>query len=159
MHCTICNAIDTKVIDSRLLMEGKTVRRRRKCEVCNKRFTTYEKIEINMPEIVKSDGRRESYRREKILNGVKKACQKRPISMNQIDDLIEKAEKKIIDNHDKEVSAAAIGQLVMESVYNLDPVAYVRFASFYWNFNNVDDFIIGLQKNLENYLPHQKEEN
>ncbi len=148
MRCTICNAPDTKVIDSRLLPEGTTIRRRRKCETCNQRFTTYEKIEIQMPVIVKSDGRRENYQSEKIIKGIKKACQKRPISMEQIDNLISETEKNILEIHKKEIDANIIGQMIMENIYKLDPVAYVRFASFYWNFDNIDDFIVNLQKNL-----------
>ncbi len=150
MKCTVCNAQDTKVIDSRLLLEGTAIRRRRKCEHCFHRFTTYEKIEILLPDVVKNDGRRESFNREKILKGIKKACQKRPVSVIEIDTLIESIEKEIIENHKNEISTSEVGQLVMKKLHTIDPVAYVRFASFYWSFDNIDDFIHGLKNNLKN---------
>jgi len=150
MKCAVCNTQDTKVIDSRLLLDGAAIRRRRKCDNCSHRFTTYEKIEIILPDVVKNDGRRESFNREKILKGVKKACQKRPISVIEIDKLIESIEKEIIENHKNEVTTPEIGQLVMRKLHLIDPVAYVRFASFYWNFDNIDDFILGLKNDLKN---------
>ena len=123
MKCPYCEKAETKVVDSRLLKEGLSVRRRRKCEACEKRFTTYETIEINMPNIVKLDGRREPYRREKILGGVEKACQKRPIPTGQIDRIIENIEKNILDVSEKEISTKEIGHIVMMYLRNLDPVA------------------------------------
>ncbi|MDD0853968.1 transcriptional regulator NrdR [Halobacteriovorax sp. GB3] len=148
MHCPVCNAQDTKVIDSRLLLEGQTIRRRRKCCNCDNRFTTYEKIQIQMPEIVKNDGRRENYNREKILKGLKKACQKRPITTKQINSLIDTVEREIISKYPDEAPANQIGKLTMSKLYELDPVSYVRFASFYWNYKNIESFISSLQKDI-----------
>ncbi|MCO4792108.1 MAG: transcriptional repressor NrdR [Bacteriovoracaceae bacterium] len=146
MHCPVCVAEDTKVIDSRLLMEGKTVRRRRKCLSCEHRFTTYEKFQVQMPVVVKSsDGRRESYNRDKILKGLKKACQKRPISMEQIDELLDDLEKSLLEFEGKEVPSSFIGEHIMQSLNKLDPVSYIRYGSFYWNFDDVEDFVSSLK--------------
>lgn len=143
MKCPFCKESETKVIDSRLLKEGHSVRRRRKCEddSCAKRFTTYETIEINMPNIVKLDGRREAYRREKIEGGIEKACQKRPISTEQVERIISNIEKDILDLSLKEISTFEIGKIVMMYLRNLDPVAYIRFASVYRKFQDVDEFV------------------
>ena len=160
MHCPICNATDTKVIDSRLLLEGASVRRRRKCESCESRFTTYEKVQLQMPMVVKHDGRRENYNRDKILSGIEKACQKRPISTGQINELIEKVEKKILEKHPQEVPSEILGEIIMKSLHKLDPVAFVRFASFYWDFDDIKDFIFSLEKNVNTYKKtpnHQQE--
>lgn len=141
MKCPFCEKSETKVVDSRLLKEGYSVRRRRKCEACTRRFTTYETIEIQMPAVVKLDGRREPYRRDKIKGGLEKACQKRPISTDQVDRVLENIEKNILEISDKEVSSMDIGNLVMMYLRNLDPVAYVRFASVYRKFTDVDEFV------------------
>lgn len=141
MKCPFCQENETKVVDSRLLKEGFSVRRRRKCEGCEKRFTTYETIEISMPNIVKLDGRREDYRQEKIREGIEKACQKRPIPTEQVDRIIENIEKSIIELSEKEVSTKDIGQIVMMYLRNLDPVAYIRFASVYRKFQDVEEFV------------------
>lgn len=148
MYCPLCMAPETKVIDSRLLTEGSSVRRRRKCESCHQRFTTYEKIEIQMPAIVKNDGRRENYIRDKVFYGIKKACHKRPISMEKIENIVEEIEKTLIEKNQKEISSVEIGKNAMSKLYVEDPVAYVRFASFYWNYEDVDDFVSSLQQNL-----------
>lgn len=149
MRCPACDAQDTKVIDSRLLLEGQTVRRRRKCESCDQRFTTYEKWQIQMPAIVKNDGRREAYNRDKILRGLKTACQKRPIATAQLDSLVDSVEKTLAEDFPKEASAKELGNLVMERLYQVDPVSYVRFASFYWHFKDIQGFVSSLQQNLE----------
>lgn len=141
MKCPYCQESETKVVDSRLLKEGTSVRRRRKCEGCEKRFTTYETIEISMPNIVKLDGRRESYRREKIADGIQKACQKRPISTEQVERIIENIERSMREISEKEVSTKQIGNLVMMYLRNLDPVAYIRFASVYRKFQDVEEFV------------------
>lgn len=141
MNCPFCSALETKVVDSRLLPNGMSVKRRRKCEHCEKRFNTYENIEISMPMVIKSDGRRESYNRAKVLSGVEKACQKRPISTAQIERIIENIEKNILELCDKEVAARSIGERVMNYLRNLDPVAYVRFASVYKQFQDVEEFL------------------
>ncbi len=151
MKCPYCQQSETKVVDSRLLKEGLSVRRRRKCESCEKRFTTYENIEIAMPNIVKLDGRREPYNRDKILSGISKACQKRPISTQQIDRIVENIEKNIREISEKEVSTQAIGQILMQYLRNLDPVAYIRFASVYRKFQDVEEFVHEIQHDEVNY--------
>lgn len=151
MKCPFCEKAETKVVDSRLLKEGLSVRRRRKCEACEKRFTTYETIEINMPNIVKLDGRREAYRREKILSGIEKACQKRPIPTGQIERIIENIEKNILDVSEKEISTKEIGHIVMMYLRNLDPVAYIRFASVYRKFQDIEEFVSEIRHDEENF--------
>jgi transcriptional repressor NrdR len=146
MKCPFCEAKDTKVLDSRNLQDGSTVRRRRKCESCDKRFTTYEHFEIDMPLVVKNDGRRENYNREKLSGGIEKACQKRPISTTQIEHVITNVEKAIMDISNKEIRSRDIGSLVMMYMKNLDPVAYVRFASVYMNFHDVDEFVKDIKR-------------
>lgn len=148
MHCPNCDAIDTKVIDSRLLLEENSVRRRRKCDVCETRFTTYENVQIQMPLIVKKDGRRENFNREKIMKGLNKACQKRNISTDQINKLINTVERALLDISRTEVKARDLGELIMNHLKELDRVAYVRYASFYWNFKDIEDFVYGLKNNL-----------
>jgi transcriptional repressor NrdR len=146
MKCPFCEAKDTKVLDSRNLQDGSTVRRRRKCESCDKRFTTYEHFEIDMPLVVKNDGRRENYNRDKLSGGIEKACQKRPISTTQIEHVITNVEKAIMDISNKEIRSRDIGSLVMMYMKNLDPVAYVRFASVYMNFHDVDEFVKDIKR-------------
>ena len=141
MKCPNCSNNDTKVIDSRLLQEGSNIRRRRKCEKCEFRFTTYEKIEANIPAVLKRDGRRESYNRNKIHSGLLKACQKRPISTDQLDKIIDDLECTMIQSSLKEFPSDQIGPMIMNKLKDLDHVAYVRFASFYWNYETVDTFI------------------
>jgi len=151
MHCPFCDSGETKVVDSRLLKEGFSIRRRRKCDGCTKRFTTYETIEISMPMVVKLDGRREPFNRDKIKGGLEKACQKRPISIDQIDRLIENLEKNILEINDKEVSSIEIGKLIMMYLRNLDPVAYIRFASVYRKFQDVDEFVNNIKDEENNF--------
>lgn len=150
MRCPFCNESETKVIDSRSMQEGFSIRRRRKCEACNRRFTTYENVEINMPMVFKLDGRREPYQREKIKNGLSKACQKRPISTAQIENLIDNVEKNILEISEKEVASKDIGKIITMYLRNLDPVAYIRFASVYRKFQDVDEFV--------NDIKHEEEE-
>lgn len=163
MRCPFCEAKETKVLESRNQQEGLVVRRRRKCESCERRFTTYENIEIDMPMVLKNDGRREKYNKEKLADGIEKACQKRPISTTQIERIIQNVERAIMDISNKEVKSHEIGGLVMLYLKHLDPVAYVRFASVYFNFHDVDEFVSGLtdfrlpvQSSL---LPNQEELN
>ncbi|TNE96614.1 MAG: transcriptional repressor NrdR [Deltaproteobacteria bacterium] len=159
MHCPSCNAEDTKVIDSRLLMEGKTVRRRRKCLSCEHRFTTYEQFQVQLPAVVKSsDGRREPYNREKIMKGLKKACQKRPISMEQIENLLDELEKSLNEFEGKEVPSSFIGEHIMQKLYQLDPVSYIRYGSFYWNFSDVEDFMTSLKSKSSEQKGTQSEQ-
>jgi transcriptional repressor NrdR len=144
MKCPYCNAPDTKVLDSRNSEDGAVIRRRRKCEseACQKRFTTFEKIELDMPMVIKLDGRREA---DKIKYGLEKACQKLKISTNQIERVIENIEKKILETSDKEINSKIIGNLVMMHLRHLDPVAYIRFASVYRKFQDVDEFVNDLK--------------
>jgi len=148
MRCPKCANQDDKVIDSRSSREGATIRRRRQCLACDHRFTTYEEIEHEELMVVKRDGRREQFSREKLFSGVKKACQKRPISPQAIEDLVEKIVSDITDRFEGEVPGMAIGEKVMEGLRTLDKVAYVRFASVYRRFEEVTDFVQEVQ-NLE----------
>jgi len=141
MKCPYCYVSETKVLDSRNLKSGLSIRRRRSCQSCKRRFTTYEKIEVSMPQVVKLDGRREPYNKEKILSGITKSCQKRPISTDQIDRIISNIEKEILEISEKEVSTIDIGNIVMKYLNNLDPVAYIRFASVYRKFQDIDEFV------------------
>ena len=150
MKCPYCSAPDTKVLDSRNLDEGSTIRRRRKCETCQKRFTTFETVELSMPMVIKRDGRREPYKREKILSGIEKACEKRPISAIQIERIIQNIEKAVLDISDKEVSTKDVGNLVMMYLRHLDPVAYIRFAAVYRKFQDVEEFVNELKHDENN---------
>jgi transcriptional repressor NrdR len=141
MKCPYCSAVDTKVLDSRNLEDGSVIRRRRKCESCQKRFTTFETVELSMPMVLKRDGRREAFQKDKIRSGIDKACEKRPISSGQIDRIINNIEKAILDISDKEISSQDIGNLVMMYLRHLDPVAYIRFAAVYRKFQDVDEFV------------------
>jgi transcriptional repressor NrdR len=156
MICPFCQANDTKVVDSRLLKEGLSVRRRRKCESCTRRFTTYETIEIQMPIVVKLDGRRERYNKDKILDGLEKACQKTPVSTEQIERVVDNIAKSILEVSDKEINSKQIGNLVMQYLRNLDPVAYIRFASVYRKFHDVDEFVNELQHEEDNFNSTQR---
>lgn len=149
MHCINCSAEDTKVIETRSLQNGQSIRRRRKCEKCSHRFTTYEQVNLELPLIVKNDGRRETFNSEKIKKGLRKACQKRPVSENDIESLIDEVSIHLAQKPAKEISSDQVGNLVMEKLERLDPVAFVRFASFYWNFDNVDSFVQNLQDTLK----------
>lgn len=150
MKCPFCLAPDTKVLDSRNLEEGSTIRRRRKCEACQKRFTTFETVELSMPMVIKRDGRREAYQREKIKMGIEKACEKRPISAVQIERIIANIEKAILDISDKEVLTKDVGNLVMMYLRHLDPVAYIRFAAVYRKFQDVEEFVNELKHDENN---------
>ena len=138
--------MDDKVIDSRASREGSVIRRRRECLDCAHRFTTYEEIEHEGLMIVKRDGRREEFSKEKLLAGVRKACQKRPISPKIIEDLVEKIVDEITDKYDREVPSMAIGERVMEGLRDIDQVAYVRFASVYRRFQEATDFVHVVRK-------------
>jgi transcriptional repressor NrdR len=151
MKCPYCQESETKVVDSRLLKEGLSVRRRRKCESCGKRFTTYETIEISMPNIVKLDGRREAYKKEKIYEGIEKACQKRPISTEQVERIVENIERSMREISEKEVTTKQIGNLVMMYLRNLDPVAYIRFASVYRKFQDVEEFVKDIKHDEQSF--------
>ena len=149
MRCPFCTAEDTRVLDSRESGEGTLIRRRRECEGCRRRFTTYERVEELNPLVVKKDGRREAFDRDKLLSGLKKACEKRPVSVNQLEAMISEIEKKLQELGEKEVPSAAIGELVMERLPALDEVAYVRFASVYRSFRDIAEFMDELKDILD----------
>lgn len=148
MKCPACSNMENKVIDSRMNKEGDIIRRRRECLSCSERFTTYERLEKSLPFVVKKDGRREEFNREKILDGVKKACQKRPVSIEKVEALVDRVEQHFQDLGEKEISAVAIGEKVVKELYNLDDVAYVRFASVYRSFKDVNEFMVELKEVL-----------
>ena len=141
MKCPVCAHNEDKVIDSRSSNEGKSVRRRRECEKCKKRFTTYEYIEEVPLMVIKKDGRRESFDRNKIISGIMKACEKRPVSVEKIESVVDRVEKELQKSFDKEVKAQIVGNLVMEHLHKLDEVAYVRFASVYRQFKDINQFM------------------
>lgn len=141
MRCPKCGRLDDKVIDSRASREGSVIRRRRECLSCSHRFTTYEEIEHEGLMIVKRDGRRETFSKEKLLSGVRKACQKRPVSPKIIEELVERIVDEITDKYEREVPSMAIGERVMEGLRQIDEVAYVRFASVYRRFQEATDFV------------------
>jgi len=145
MKCPFCGHSENKVIDSRISKDGKAVRRRRECLDCTKRFTTYEYVEDVLPMVVKKDGRREQFDRQKILNGLKKACEKRPISMEAIDKLVENVEQACQEMQAEEISSTVIGEKIMSELKNFDGVAYVRFASVYRQFRDVGEFMSELK--------------
>ena len=148
MKCPFCEQPDTKVIDSRPTEEGHAIRRRRECIVCGKRFTTYEKVEDVFFMVVKRDGRRESFDRNKILNGIIRACEKRPISLDQMEAVVSDIERTLNNRMEKEISSELIGEIVMEHLKDLDEVAYVRFASVYRQFKDVSTFVAEVEKLL-----------
>ena len=149
MKCPYCNDTEDKVIDSRMSGEGASIRRRRECLKCGKRFTTYEYIEEAPLMVVKRDGSRQRFDRERIKIGIIKACEKRPVSMEKVEEIVDEIEREVQRKSDKEIRSTDIGNLVMEKLYNLDEVAYVRFASVYRRFKDVSHFMKELKKFLE----------
>lgn len=149
MKCPYCNQPDTRVIDSRPAEDGNSIRRRRSCDVCGKRFTTYEKVETIPLIIIKKDNNREQYDRGKIESGVLRACYKRPVSADQIQSTIDAIETAIFSREEKEIPSSIIGEIVMEQLKKLDEVAYVRFASVYREFKDVNTFMDELKKILD----------
>jgi len=145
MKCPFCGEIDNKVIDSRLSKDGNVIRRRRECLACRRRFTTYETIEEIPIMIVKKDGRREVFNRDKVRNGIKKACEKRNISMNVIEEFVDELERDLRETGEKEVPSEYLGEKIMAKLHELDDVAYVRFASVYREFKDVNDFVSELK--------------
>jgi transcriptional repressor NrdR len=141
MRCPFCGHNEDKVIDSRSSEEGRSIRRRRECLNCQRRFTTYENIEETSLMVIKKDGRREPFDRKKILAGLQKACEKRPVSTRQLEDLVDKIEYTLQSKYEKEVNASHVGELIMEFLHGLDEVAYVRFASVYRQFKDINQFM------------------
>ena len=154
MKCPFCSNIENKVIDSRISKDGSAIRRRRECLACGKRFTTYEFVEEVLPMVVKKDGRRESFDRGKILSGLKKACEKRPISMDVIEGVLERIEHACQELRLKEIPTSIIGEKIMEELHNLDGVAYVRFASVYREFKDPNEFL----DKLKDFLSKEKKD-
>ena len=146
MKCPYCGNSESKVVDSRPTEEETAIRRRRECEKCTKRFTTYEKIEEVPLVIIKKDGNREVYQRGKLINGFLKACEKRPVSLKQIEEVVDEIEKELYNSLDKEIDSKKIGELVMKRLKKLDDVAYVRFASVYRQFKDLNTFMDELNK-------------
>lgn len=140
MFCPFCNAQDTKVIDSRLVSEGSQVRRRRSCNECHERFTTFEVAELLMPHLIKSDGRREPFNEEKLLVGINRALEKRPVSIEAIEASVNKLKTTLRATGEREIASKMVGELVMELLKSLDKIAYIRFASVYRSFEDVKEF-------------------
>ncbi|MGO4879372.1 MAG: transcriptional regulator NrdR [Bryobacteraceae bacterium] len=147
MKCPFCNHIEDKVVDSRESREGDAIRRRRECLRCERRFTTYERIDEVPYMVIKKDGRREKFDRQKVLSGLLKACEKRPISMGRLAELVDQVEAKVTDSVDREISTIEIGEMLMGALHDLDKIAYVRFASVYRDFQDEEAFFNEL-KNL-----------
>ena len=141
MKCPFCDQLEDKVIDSRTAREGEVIRRRRECLSCKRRYTTYERIEENLPMVVKKDSSREPFDRAKILAGLKKACEKRPVSIGALGMAVDRIEKRMQDKGETEVASRDVGEEVMRELRDLDPVAYVRFASVYREFKDIDQFM------------------
>ena len=145
MRCPFCSFLETKVTDSRATDEGSTIRRRRECQQCGKRFTTYEMVEELPLMVIKKGGRREQFDRNKLVNGVLRACEKRPVPVDVIEDLISKVEREMRNTFDKEVTTERLGETVMHYLKDIDQVAYVRFASVYRQFADIDNFMHELE--------------
>ena len=140
MHCPFCKAPDTQVIDSRVNDDGDSIRRRRRCAVCNKRFTTYETVELRMPQLVKQDGSRTEFDLDKLRTGFMRALHKRPVPTPLVDDAVATVTQQVLALGEREIESRRVGEMVMKELYKLDKVAYIRFASVYRSFQDVDDF-------------------
>jgi transcriptional repressor NrdR len=152
VKCPVCSHLESKVIDSRLSAAGDVTRRRRECEACAERFTTYEHVEEALPLVVKKDGRRESFDRRKVLSGLRKACDKRAVSLERLEAVVDTIERGLVDAGDKEVSAKSIGESIMTELRSVDEIAYVRFASVYRSFRDIEEF----RAELENIARERK---
>lgn len=144
MKCPFCSYDDTRVVDSRLGKEGNNIRRRRECIECERRFTTYERVEETLPLVIKKDGRREAFDRQKIISGIQRACEKRPVSIATIEKVVDQMEVTLQESGEKEIYASRIGESIMEALQALDEVAYVRFASVYRQFRDINEFMAEL---------------
>jgi len=149
VHCPFCDNLDDKVVDSRLSKEGDVIRRRRECLQCQRRYTTYERIEESLPMVVKKDGRREPFDRHKIFSGLTKACEKRPVSIDRLEMIVSQIEKRVQDRGVSEIKSGLVGEEVMRQLHQLDQVAYVRFASVYREFKDVNQFMSELKTLLD----------
>jgi transcriptional repressor NrdR len=149
MKCPFCGDFDNKVVDSRLSGESDVIRRRRECLGCGRRFTTYERVEDILPMVIKKDGRRETFDRNKILAGIQTACQKRPVPVAVMEEIVDRIEKAVQEKGDKEIRSSAIGETLMQELHDLDEVAYVRFASVYRSFRDINEFMDELKDLLK----------
>ncbi len=152
MKCPFCHQTENRVIDSRLNRDNNMIRRRRQCLKCRRRFTTYERIEETMPLVIKKDGRRESYDRVKVVSGLRRACEKRPVSVNTIESIADRIERGIQEGGEKEIASSVIGESAMRELHDTDQVAYVRFASVYRSFKDINEFM----EELEDLLQERK---
>ncbi len=150
MKCMYCGCEDSRVIDSRSADEGRTIRRRRECVNCGRRFTTYEAIEDTPVLVVKASGNRQAYDAQKVKNGIIKSCEKRPVSMESIDKIVDTVTKRVYNSMEQEISSKAIGEMVMDELKSLDEVAYVRYASVYRSFTDIDSFMKELESLMAN---------
>lgn len=141
MKCPYCGELENKVVDSRLNKDYTITRRRRACDACGQRFTTYERLEVMLPMLIKKDGRREAWDRRKVVEGLQKACEKRPVSMEELDGFVDSLERRLQDLGEREVSSNQVGEWVMEGLSRIDEVAYVRFASVYRQFKDLNEFM------------------
>jgi transcriptional repressor NrdR len=146
MQCPYCSVLDSRVVDSRLVSDGAVTWRRRECEGCKRRFTTYERLEYSVPLVVKKNGQREAFSREKLLRSLRIACNKRPISVDVLDEVAVKVERSLSEGGEREVSSQAIGLGVMDALKRIDEVAYVRFASVYKSFRDIDAFMLEMSQ-------------
>lgn len=146
MQCPFCRSVDSRVVDSRVASGGQVTWRRRECEACNQRFTTYERVEHSLPTVIKRDGRREPFDREKLLRSLRVACTKRPVSAEELDARVESLENALAQESLREIPSRALGERVMQCLKDLDDVAYVRFASVYKSFRDIDEFIEEMSK-------------
>jgi transcriptional repressor NrdR len=144
MRCPFCATLDNRVIDSRLSQGGEVTRRRRECEGCKRRYTTYERVEEVLPLVVKKDGRREPFDRMKILAGLRRACEKRPVSSEALEKVVDELERALVETGEKEIASSQIGERIMERLREIDQVAYVRFASVYRSFKDIHEFMAEL---------------
>lgn len=161
MKCPFCGHENDRVLETRVHNEGEQIRRRRECLECHDRYSTVESIVVNLPLVIKKDGRREEYSKEKLLRGIQAACQKRPVSLAQMDAIVERVTNWVLTRSIEEISAQIIGQKVMGELRNLDNVAYVRFASVYRTFHDVEEFVDGLKDDLgdNSNIPTQDSQN
>lgn len=155
MKCPFCNGPDTQVIDSRESEEGESIRRRRRCVDCEKRFTTYETVELRMPQMIKSNGNREVFSEDKLRTGFLRALHRRPVPTNLVEDAISRIVQKLLSLGEREVQSRRVGEMVMKELYKLDKVAYIRFASVYKDFQDVDDFRDAI-KEVQKPVPRRK---
>lgn len=156
MKCPFCDDVEDKVVDSRMAKEGEMIRRRRECLSCKRRYTTYERIEESLPMVVKKDGRREPFDRHKLLGGLLKATQKRPVSVAQLEEIVDDIEARLAEKPDREITSSEVGELIMKRLHDLDEVAYVRFASVYRQFKDVHQFVEEVKGLLNSGKKHKE---